>query len=72
MSQTISPEEIERRKAFSDRIHLSEVDLTDLDHCLTCTRDVDYIFHLAASVGGIQYIKKENVGGKGRTSWISA
>ena len=30
---------------------------------MTCSKDVDYIFHLAASVGGIQYIKKENVEG---------
>jgi hypothetical protein len=26
-------------------------------------KDIDYIFHLAASVGGIHYIKRENVEG---------
>jgi nucleoside-diphosphate-sugar epimerase len=39
------------------------VDLTKLENCLLATKEVDYVFHLAASVGGIHYIRKENVGG---------
>jgi nucleoside-diphosphate-sugar epimerase len=34
-----------------------------MDDCLAVTKDVDFVFHLAASVGGIQYITEENVGG---------
>ena len=48
---------------FLDQIHLYPVDLVELENCLTCTKDVDYVFHLAASVGGIHYIKRENVEG---------
>ena len=46
-----------------DRIHLFPIDLTKLENCLSVTKEIDYTFHLAASVGGIQYITKENVGG---------
>jgi nucleoside-diphosphate-sugar epimerase len=42
-------------------IHLHRMDLTDMRNCLTATSGIDYVFHLAASVGGIHYIKKENV-----------
>lgn len=48
---------------FQDEIELLPLDLTSLDNCLRATEDVDYIFHLAASVGGIHFIKRENVGG---------
>ena len=48
---------------FMDMVHLYALDLTELGSCITCSQDVDYIFHLAASVGGIQYIKRENVEG---------
>jgi len=51
----------ENIKPFMDRIHLCPADLTELENCLTCTKDVDYVLHLAGSVGGIQFIKKENV-----------
>lgn len=45
------------------KIHFHKVDLTVLEDCLKVTENIDYVFHLAASVGGIHYIKKENVGG---------
>ncbi|MFX1487221.1 MAG: NAD-dependent epimerase/dehydratase family protein [Promethearchaeota archaeon] len=48
---------------FLDKIHLHTVDLTKLENCLEVTKDIDYAFHLAAAVGGIHYIKKENVEG---------
>lgn len=50
-------------EAYLDQIHLYSVDLTRLENCLLATEEVDYVFHLAASVGGIHFIKKENVGG---------
>jgi len=53
----------ENIRPFIDSIHLYPLDLTEPENCLTCTKDIDYIFHLAASVGGIHYIKKESVGG---------
>lgn len=46
-----------------DKIQLYTIDLTKLENCILATKDIDYVFHLAASVGGIQYIKKENVAG---------
>ena len=42
-------------------IHFENLDLASQQNCLAATKDVDYVFHLAASVGGIHYIKKENV-----------
>jgi nucleoside-diphosphate-sugar epimerase len=46
-----------------DRIQLYTTDLTKLENCMVATKEIDFVFHLAASVGGIQYIKKENVEG---------
>jgi GDP-D-mannose 3',5'-epimerase len=54
---------IENLEPVLARIQFHHVDLTKLDNCLAVTKDVNYIFHLAASVGGIQFITKENVGG---------
>jgi len=46
-----------------DDVTLKPVDLTTRAGCARATDGVDYVFHLAASVGGIHYIKRENVGG---------
>jgi len=54
---------MENIKPFRKRIHLYKVDLRHMRNCLLATKDVNYVFHLAASVGGIHYIKKENVEG---------
>jgi nucleoside-diphosphate-sugar epimerase len=53
----------ENIEPFLDQIHLYQVDLTKLENCVMAAKDIDYIFHLAASVGGIHYIKRENVEG---------
>lgn len=53
----------ENIESFSDKIRLYQVDLTELKNCMLVAKDIDYIFHLAASVGGIHYIKRENVEG---------
>ena len=50
-------------KDVLDKIDLVVTDLTKPKNCLEVSRDVECIFHLAASVGGIHYIKKENVEG---------
>ncbi len=54
---------IENIETFLDKIHLYKVDLTKLENCILATKNIDYVFHLAASVGGIHYIKRENVEG---------
>ncbi len=46
-----------------DKIELLTTDLTEQENCDKACEGMDYVFHLAASVGGIQFIKRENVGG---------
>ena len=46
-----------------DDIDLCLVDLTTEEGCLRATEGVDDVFHLAASVGGIHFINREQVGG---------
>lgn len=46
-----------------DDIDLVPADLTTREGCVNATEGVDDVFHLAASVGGIHYIQRENVGG---------
>jgi len=53
----------ENIESLIDKIHVYPVDLTEPENCLLVTKGIDHVFHLAASVGGIQYITKENVGG---------
>jgi len=48
---------------YLDSIDLVPVDLTTREGCLRATENVDDVFHLAARVGGVHYIKRENVGG---------
>jgi UDP-glucose 4-epimerase len=53
----------ERIAHLEDDIELLPTDLTTHKGCVEATDGVDDVFHLAASVGGIHYIKRENVGG---------
>lgn len=46
-----------------DDIEFRSLDLTTHKGCIEATENVDLVFHLAASVGGIHYIKRENVNG---------
>jgi UDP-glucose 4-epimerase len=48
---------------LEDEVELVPVDLTTAEGCQRATEGVDHVFHLAASVGGIHYIQRENVGG---------
>ncbi|SDY33127.1 NAD-dependent epimerase/dehydratase family protein [Halopenitus persicus] len=54
---------VEHIEQHENDIDLVPVDLTTPTGCQRATEDVDYVFHLAASVGGIHYIQRENVGG---------
>jgi len=46
-----------------DEADIRPVDLTGAEGAMRATEGVDHVFHLAASVGGIHYIQRENVGG---------
>lgn len=46
-----------------DKIEFMKVDLTKEENCLKACEGMEIVFHLAASVGGIEYIRRENVGG---------
>lgn len=48
---------------IADEVEIRFVDLTTLKGCIEATRGADDVFHLAASVGGIHYIQRENVHG---------
>lgn len=48
---------------LTDHIELRPVDLTTREGAIRATEGVNDVFHLAASVGGIHYIQRENVGG---------
>ena len=55
-----SPENLDH---LLDDVELRTVDLTTHKGCVEATEGIDHVFHLAASVGGIHYIQRENVGG---------
>jgi nucleoside-diphosphate-sugar epimerase len=53
----------DRIEHLLDEVDFQPVDLTTHKGCVSVTEGVDIVFHLAASVGGIHYIQRENVGG---------
>jgi nucleoside-diphosphate-sugar epimerase len=54
---------LENLTPITEDIDLRPADLTTREGAIRATDGVDSVFHLAASVGGIHYIKRENVGG---------
>jgi UDP-glucose 4-epimerase len=54
---------IDNIEDFRDQVDLVPLDLTLRESCLRATNGMDHVFHLAATVGGIHYIQRENVGG---------
>lgn len=48
---------------LEEQIEIRPADLTTHKGCVEATQDVNQVFHLAASVGGIHYIQRENVHG---------
>jgi GDP-D-mannose 3',5'-epimerase len=63
VADNLSRGALAKLNGLRNRIKFVEVDLTDQENCVAACKDIHYVFHLAASVGGIQYIKKANVGG---------
>jgi len=59
-------------ESFIDDVKLYRTDLTEQKNCLMVTKEVDFIFHLAASVGGIHYIQRENVAGMTKSLLMNA
>ena len=55
--------QLEHLEHILDEIDLVPADLTTREGCIRATEGVDDVFHLAARVGGIHYIQRENVGG---------
>jgi UDP-glucose 4-epimerase len=53
----------EKIEHLSDDLEFRPVDLTTHKGCIEATEGIDHVFHLAASVGGIHFIQRENVGG---------
>jgi len=63
VADDLSRGRIENISSVSNKTHFYRVDLTKPENCLSVTKGIDCVFHLAASVGGIHYVRKENVGG---------
>lgn len=54
---------LDNLRGFEEDVEIRPVDLTTREGAQRAVQGVDHVFHLAASVGGIHYIKRENVGG---------
>jgi len=63
VADNFSRGDFEKIAYLEDNIEVRPVDLTTHKGCIEATEDVDQVFHLAASVGGIHYIQRENVHG---------
>ena len=63
VADNLSRGDASKLSGVREDIELLPVDLTTQKGCVEATEGVDDVFHLAASVGGVHYIKQENVGG---------
>jgi len=63
VADNLSRGSLDNLTGLLNKIEFVKLDLTDAEDCVKACEGIEYVFHLAASVGGIQYIKKENVGG---------
>ncbi|UIP01003.1 NAD-dependent epimerase/dehydratase family protein [Halobaculum sp. CBA1158] len=63
VADNFSRGDFEKIAHLQDEIELRPVDLTTHKGCIEATESVDDVFHLAATVGGIHYIQRENVHG---------
>ena len=63
VADNFSRGDFEKIAHLEDEIGIRVVDLTTHKGCIEATENIDHIFHLAASVGGIHYIQRENVHG---------
>lgn len=63
VADNLSRGSLENLSGLLDRIEFLEVDLTKERSCVEVSRDIDAVFHLAASVGGIEFMRKNSVEG---------
>jgi nucleoside-diphosphate-sugar epimerase len=63
VADNLSRGSMDNLNGLEDRVEFMKLDLTNQENCLTACKGIEYVFHLAASVGGIHFIKQENVGG---------
>ena len=63
VADNFSRGDVSKLSSVREDIEVLPVDLTTQKGCIEATEGVDDVFHLAASVGGIHYIKQENIGG---------
>lgn len=63
VADNFSRGDYEKIQHLEDDVEIRPVDLTTHKGCLEAVEGVDHVFHLAASVGGIHFIQRENVGG---------
>ena len=63
VADNFSRGDFEKIAHLEDEIEIGPVDLTTHKGCIEATENVDHVFHLAASVGGIHYIQRENIHG---------
>lgn len=61
VADNLSRGSLENISHLLDGIHFYKVDLTKMKNAISVTRGMDFVFHLAADVGGIHFIKRENV-----------
>lgn len=61
VADNLSRGSLDNLEGIYGKIRFHHVDLTKFENCLSVTRDMEYVFHLAASVGGIHYIGKNRV-----------
>lgn len=63
IADDLSRGDLENIDHLLDEIELRPVDLTTREGATRAVEGAEYVFHLAASVGGIHYIQRANVGG---------
>jgi len=61
VADNLSRGTMENLEPFLSKIKFHKTNLTNLENCLSVTKGVEYVFHLASSVGGVQYIRAVNV-----------
>jgi nucleoside-diphosphate-sugar epimerase len=61
VADNLSRGSLDNLGAVLDEVSFHQIDLTNHSACMKVTAGIDSIFHLASPVGGIQFIKKQNV-----------
>ena len=61
VSDNLSRGSLYNLKDVLDKVAFLNLDLTASNHCVESTKDIDCVFHLASPVGGVQFIRRQNV-----------